>query len=331
VKRRHAAGAGLLLLAAVTLGGVALAWLGSRRERVPSHGEIAALEARRQVLQRRFEALAEATRSLNLADAPAAGLQIGIPTEFTRDLAQQVVTGMFSHVTLRLRNLKLSKSDDVQARVLFTRRTIGQFVLDVGIPEVVSTLRLQKPVVTVARNRLGVSFQVALLEGRGTAVVQLHWDSRGVANAICRDIDVSRELHGRVVPAEYPIRGSFDAAARGAHIVLKPRFGEVALNVRVRPSEDAWLVVDSIVDQQSGLCRAALRKIDVKQRLQEMIERGFSVKLPPRLFREIRLPAGVRQSLDLPGVALTLDVKPVDLVVGPRRIWYGADVTTERR
>jgi hypothetical protein len=325
VKRRAVFAASAALLAAAAWG----FWLG-RREREPSLAEMTGLRAERQRLQDRFLAQAEGMRELSLGDAPPAGLLIGIPTEFSRTLAEQVVAGVFGKVTLRLRNLKLSKSDEVQARVLFAQRTLGQFVLDVSIPEVVGTLRPRQPKVAFNRNSLGVRLDVALTEGRGTAVVELHWDSRGLANAVCGDISAARELAGKVAPSEYTVRGSFALAADRGAIVLKPRFGEVSLVVRVQPSQDAWVAVDSLIDQQSSLCRAALRRVDVKQKLQEMVDRGFTVKLPPQLFREIRLPAGVRQSLDLQGITLTLDIRPVGVVVTPERLWYGANVEARR-
>jgi hypothetical protein len=179
VTRRRAA---VLALALLAPGALVVAWLSARREREPSPAEIAALRAARQKLQDRFLALTEDMHGLSLRETPSAGLLIGIPTEFSRDLAEQVVAGMFGRVTLRLRHLKLSKSDDVQARILFGQRTVGQFVVDISIAEVVSTLRPRQPKVTFTKNRLGVSLRVALVEGRGTALVQLHWDSRGLAN-----------------------------------------------------------------------------------------------------------------------------------------------------
>ena len=302
-----------------------------RIEPAPAAAEITALRAQRQALQDRLLALTESMRELSLREAPAAGLLIGIPTEFTRDLARQIVAGLFGEVTLRLRNLKISKADDVQARILFGQRTLGQFVLDLEIPEVVGTLRPRPPQVTFTRNRLGVSLQVALVEGGGSALVHLRWDSRGVTSALCGDLDVARELKGTVAPADYAIEGGFAVAAESGSIVLKPRFGEVVVNLRVQPSDESWQAVDAIVEAQGALCRAALRKLDVKSKLAEVVARGFNVKLPHKLFREIRLPAGVHQTLDLQGIRLTVDVKPVDVVVTPLRIWYGADVTMKRR
>ena len=327
MKRRAAMALGAALLGAGLAWGF---WL-RRGEREPSLAQMTALRAERQRLQDRFLALSDGMRELSPSEAPAAGLLIGIPTEFSRTLAEQVVAGVFGKVTLRLRNLKVSKSDEVQARVLFADRTLGQFVLDVSIPEVIGTLRPGQPRVTFNKNSLGVRLDVALLEGHGTALVQLHWDSRGLASAVCGDISAARQMLGQVVPSNYSIQGSFAVAADRGAIVLKPRFGEVALNVRVQPSPDAWVAVDSLIDQQSSLCRGALRKVDVKQKLQEMVDRGFTVKLPRQLFREIRLPAGVRQSLELEGLALTLDVRPVGVVVTPQRLWYGANVEARRR
>lgn len=324
--------AAALVLALCALGVLAFALKRWRwREGAPSDTEIATLRAERQALQGRLLALTEDMAELGLREAPAAGLLIGIPTEFTRDLAQQIVAGLFGEVTLRLRNLKINKTDDVQARILFGQRTVGQFVLDVEIPEVVGALRPGPPKVTFSRNRLGVSLRVSLVEGRGSALVHLLWDSRGFANAVCGDFDVSRELTGRVAPADYAIEGSFAVAASGGSILLKPRFGEVVVNLLVQPSDESWQAIDTLVEEQGALCRAALRRVDVRRRLSEVVERGFSVKLPQKLFREIRLPAGVHQALDLQGIELTVDVKPVGVVVTPLRIWYGADVTLKRR
>jgi hypothetical protein len=294
-------------------------------------GEVDALRRERQALQERFQALAEGPRDLGFGDAPAAGLLIGVPTAFTRDLAQQIVAGFFGELSLRLKDLSVHKADDVQARVLFADRTVGEFVLDLVIPEVTGTLRPGQPQVTFSQNRLGLSLDVTLVEGKGTARARLQWQSRGMASAVCGDIDVTRDLEGTLAPKRYRIEGAFAVAAENGAIVLRPRFKDVVVNVVVRPSEQAWQSLDEIVLAQGGLCRAALRKVDVRKRLGEIVERGFPVKLPASLFREIRLPAGVRQSLELQGLELTIRVQPAGVVVTPSRLWYGANVTTERR
>jgi hypothetical protein len=57
---------------------------------------------------------------------------------------------------------------------------------------------------------------------------------------------------------------------------------------------------------------------------------SFDVKLPARLFKPVRLPLGVRQSLSLQGIDVSLDVRPAGLRIARQRIWYGVNVTATR-
>ena len=78
-------------------------------------------------------------------------------------------------------------------------------------------------------------------------------------------------------------------------------------------------------EQRKG-CEIALNKVDIKEKLAGILGRGFNVKIPQKIFKPIRLPAGVRQSLEVQGIQLALKVKPTGVLVARDRIWYGADV-----
>jgi hypothetical protein len=54
------------------------------------------------------------------------------------------------------------------------------------------------------------------------------------------------------------------------------------------------------------------------------------VKIPKKIFKAIRLPAGVQQSLEIQGVRLDLIVAPTGLLVSDDRLWYGADLKAKR-
>jgi hypothetical protein len=59
------------------------------------------------------------------------------------------------------------------------------------------------------------------------------------------------------------------------------------------------------------------------------------VKEPPdaaraRVSRTVRLPAGLRASLDVQGVKLDLAVTPSALLIAEDRLWYGADLHATR-
>jgi hypothetical protein len=47
------------------------------------------------------------------------------------------------------------------------------------------------------------------------------------------------------------------------------------------------------------------------------------------LIKPVRLPAGIKQSLEVQGLKLALEVKPTGLLVAGDRLWYGADIGLE--
>ena len=97
----------------------------------------------------------------------------------------------------------------------------------------------------------------------------------------------------------------------------------------VEPTDQAWGVVDAVIADQRAGCRMALEKMDIKKILSKILGKGFNIKIPPKVLRAVKLPAGLRQSLSVQGVALSLDLQTTDLTVSPERLWYGANVTTQ--
>ena len=60
-----------------------------------------------------------------------------------------------------------------------------------------------------------------------------------------------------------------------------------------------------------------------------ILGKGFNVKIPQKLIKPVRLPAGIKQSLEIQGMKIALEVKPTGLLVASDRLWYGADITLE--
>lgn len=310
-------------------------WLRARvyppAPRPPTAAEIAGLEAERNALQARLETAVVASGENALARAPRAGIMIGLPTAFTRTLAEQVVTGLFTDMTLTLHDLEVHHSGGVQARMLFRTKTIGTFRLDVLVHEVVASLRPGPPEFRFSEKRLEVRLPVSIAEGHGRARVRMRWDSRTVAaSVLCGDVDVTKEVTGKVVPADYRLEGAFDVTAVGEAIVLAPRFDDLAVRVFVDPSDQAWSAIDEVVKERSASCEYALEKVDLKDKLGQVFGKGFNIRIPKKLLKPIRLPAGVRKSLDVQGVKLTLHVKPTALLVAGERLWYGADLAVRQ-
>ena len=88
---------------------------------------------------------------------------------------------------------------------------------------------------------------------------------------------------------------------------------------------------DEVIRDRPKGCEIALDKVDVKDKLPSVLGRGFRVKIPQKIFKPIRMPAGVRQSLELQGLTLAVAAQPTGVLVADDRIWYGADVKIRSR
>lgn len=320
------------LLAAIA-GGVVV-YLRSRPSPLPpppSEAELQALLDRRDALQKKLTDAILASGEKSIAKAPRGGVMIGIPTSFTRSILEQVVTGLFNEMTLTLKNLKVHKEGEVRVKMLVKKRTVGKYVLDVQIHQVQGVLRPGKPEVVFGRNRISVGLPVKLAEGRGNADIRLQWDSKGLAaNTVCGDTDVTKAVTGGVIPQDYRLAGAFKIATSGSAITLSPDFPEpLQVRIYVDPSEQAWQAVEEVVKDQRAGCEKALEKIDIKEILGGIVGRGFNVKIPQKIIKPIRLPAGLKQSLEIQGLKLALHIKPTGMLVADDRLWYGADIVLE--
>ena len=320
-------------IVAVTAAAIAVGAIAVRRLRgpalppPPTKASIEALRAERDALGARVRELVIQSGERSLGRAPTAGIMIGIPTSFTRSIVEQVVTGLFGETTLTLKNLKVHKEGKLKAKLLIKKRTLGEYTLDLKIHQVQGLLKPGKPTLVFGINTIDIGLPVRLAEGTGNAELNFKWDSKGMsANVVCGDTEVSRTIAGGVVPQDYSVKGRFGISADAETIVLRPRFPDLAVRIFVDPSEEAWKLVEEVVKDRPKGCEIALGKVDVKEKLSGLLGKGFNVKIPQKLFKPIRLPAGVSQSLEIQGVKMAIEVKPSGVLVADDRIWYGADL-----
>ena len=297
----------------------------------PTQAAIEALRAERDAVAAKVREVIVRHGEQSLGQAPQAGIMIGIPTSVTGSIVEQVVTGLFGETTLTLRNLKVHHEGKLKAKLLVKKRTLGEYVLDMKIHQVQGVLKPGAPTLTFGTNTIGLGLPVRLAEGQGDAELNFKWDSKGTADLVCGDTEVSRTIGGGVVPHDYNVTGRFGISADAETLILRPRFPDLAVRIFVDPSEEAWKLVEEVVKDRPKGCEIALGKVDVKQKISGLLGKGFNVKIPQKIFKPIRLPAGISQSLEIQGVKLDLEVKPTGVLVAGDRIWYGADLKLQSR
>jgi hypothetical protein len=322
VRRWRLAAAGAALLFA---GGFAYArfWWGPGPE---------ALERQRREVKRLGGRLEQMLRErARLRDAAGENVLVGVPAGVAERLAGDAVTGLAPGIRITLRDLRIRKEDELRARLLFGRRSVGRFLLSVHVHELRAVLRPGRPRLRFGAERLGVTLPVAVEQGAGSARLRFKWDGRGMAGAVCGDVDVTREVAGSVPRLTRTLEGGLRLRVEGAALVAQPEFPDVEFRLPIEPSAEAWRLVDELVAGRGALCRAALARVDVPAKIRGVLARGVRVRVPRRLLeRSLRLPLALDERVSLQGQALRVEARPSEVILAPGRLWYGLRVELGR-
>jgi hypothetical protein len=293
-------------------------------------GQIEALRRERDALREGFDARAGQHDPLGIARAPAAGIVVGIPTVLQEEVLTKAVTEVLSVVRIRLRNLDVHHEEDVTARFLFVDRSIAHMDIDLHLPELVGTVHPGIPTFTFGSNKIGVDVPVSIVEGRGQGSLRFQWGAKGISDLLCGSADITKEVGGRIRPGQYRLRGALALAAEGDDIVATPQFGAFVMRLQIDPSRETWAMVDdvfrNVIATHNPICGLALKKVDVPQRIREIVDQGFEVRFPDDFSRPIRFPVAVEQAVDINGKTVNLAAHPIALTLTSTTLWFGADV-----
>jgi hypothetical protein len=125
------------------------------------------------------------------------------------------------------------------------------------------------------------------------------------------------------------VTGSFALELVGGTLVASPSFPDLKVNLQVEPSPETWRELSRVLGERGPQCRAALKLVNVPALLRRVLDRGFDVKVPPRVFAPLRLPAGFRREIAVGGRTHVVLTAPRRLAVTPKVVWLGADVRSE--
>jgi hypothetical protein len=312
-----------LIALGVLLGLLALAY--DRFARPPGPEELAALRREHQALSGRVRA--RLAVEAEPRDAAPASVVVGVPVPFAERLSGELAAGLLSAMHLRLADLDVEKSGDLEAHLLMGRTQIGHFVVHVHLDEIRAALRAGRPQVRLRGPLVNVAMPVTVTEGTGRGRLRLDWDGRGVAGGVCGDFSVEGEIAGTVVPSTYTLQGRLALSTEGQTLVAKPETDDASLQLHVEPSAETWALVDKAIASRGGLCRAAVGAADVPEKLRAVVDRGFAIALPKRFLPELRFPVELERAVDVGGdEPLRLEVRPAGLEVTRTAIWYRSDV-----
>jgi hypothetical protein len=244
-------------------------------------------------------------------------------------LFQAVVRRIAAHyldrVAIQLDGLEVDKAGEIHKDTFLGRVKAGEWTAAITFPRVRGVLRAGEPHVRLpGGNRVTVELPVHLERGAGTARVRFRWDSRALVNLICRDFEVTEEVEGRVAPNAYPVTGRFTMTAGPDELIALPAFDD---RFRIHPELDAvsWAVIERALRAQDKVerCGVGLDPPAVLAQLQALVDAGFVVKLPRKLFRPVSLPTRLTPTVNVQGRDVEVELTQSRLDAGPDGVWYG--------
>jgi hypothetical protein len=296
---------------------------------------IAELTARQEALWTAFNEKVAGDPLLAATLADEGEVLLALRRPLLQDMVTEVARRYLDRVELDLAlGAKVDASGDLKVKTRLGEMNAGTWTVNLVIQRVRGVLRAQQPAVTLAgEQRLALSLPVSLEDARGRADVRFRWNSRGLANAVCRDFEVVRTIQGRVLPSRHTFQGSLRLIPGADSIMARPSFTDRAYRLKVDLTPESWGELEAALREQDSFfrCGLALEPEKVVAQLRALTLKGFDVRLPRSLFRDFVLPASLEQSARVEDKTLVLSVKPNALRTVEDALWLSAALEVRRQ
>jgi hypothetical protein len=246
-----------------------------------------------------------------------------VPNVLVEEIIEQTVTEGFDELSFRIRNLEVRAETNLQISPLGAKLTLAHLELDIEILDVKGKASAGTPKVSVGRGLIWARIPLKIDGGEGRARIRFRWSGRGLAEAVCGDLDVSLELNGAVAPIETATEGEVGFEVVNSEFVVKPAVPQQTFLLVLEPSEESWKRVEEILNARSGVCRWVLRRVHAIERIRELLAKGIRVNIHTEKLKPIRFPISVHEEVKLEDSELELTASPALLDLGERYIWLG--------
>lgn len=282
-------------------------------------------------LRARLDTLLAADPVVSEAMRTSGDVVIAVRAAFARSVVRELTHRYFDRVVVDLRDLDVFRQGDLRKQTPLGKLRVGEWAVDMRVHQVKGVLRAGEPRVHfVPGNQVELEFPVHLEQGQGQATLDFAYDSKGLANLVCKDFQATQKVSGGVIPEKYPVTGSFRLRTAPNSLTAKPDFTET-FRVRLDLDPGSWAAVRARLEKEDrvGRCGLALNPDKALTELRTIAGRGFDVKLPRQLFRTVVLPAEGAQTVQVEQQQVHVAVHQNALRMGEDLVWYSAQVDVE--
>jgi hypothetical protein len=304
-----------------------IAAMGCAVER-PGH-TLEALEATQARLEQRLDKALVKDPLVAAAFADPGQVVVTMRAQLIEELVRAVARDYLDNVVLDLEDVNAHSSGEIRKDTFLGRVKVGEWDVLVDLEKMVGTLRVGVPTVALRPpDFVDLVLPVDVLESKGAATLRFKWDSKGVANAVCRDFEVTQRIKGRVLGQTHQLKGALRLTSDGETVIATPVFPDRKVRLRMDLSRESWTDIEAALRAQNTFdrCGMALKPADALERLKAMASQGIAVKLPESILRPVRLPASLSESVQLRDGEVSLSLRALKLRVENATLWSSAEV-----
>jgi hypothetical protein len=265
--------------------------------------------------------------------AKGSELIVGVRAPVVQRVLREAARVYFGRVQVDLGALDADARGRVDRDTFLGRMKVGEWRLEIHIAKLRVPLRAKNPKLRVLRtNELELQLSLEAAEAAGQVALRFEWDSASIANLVCRDFEVSRELEGRTLRQEHTVGGTFRLSGGPDAVRAEPLESDDVIYLKLDLAPESWDAVAQALESQDSLGRCGLI-LDPQKALEQLKARaaeGFRVKLPSVLFKSLRIPGTFEHTARIDGRPVAVELRARAVQVTSRAVWSRAGVGVEK-
>lgn len=259
---------------------------------------------------------------------------LAIRSGLVEEIAGNVARRYLDNVTLDLADVEAHATGELRRKTLLGRITLGEWRVEVQVGDLVGRLQAGSPRVRLrSPDLVQLEVPVEVKETEGDATLHFSWDSAGLANAVCKDFELTREIRARVPAQRHTLTGALRLANTGTSLTATPQFPDRRVRLKLDLTSKSWGAVEAALRSQDtfGKCGLLMNPDKGMEKLKALAARGITVHLPDSIFRTVRLPAGLRESVEVGNRTVAVSITARSLRVESATLWSSAAVDVQLR
>jgi hypothetical protein len=293
---------------------------------------MASLKDTYDLLHERLEKAAATEPLVASAFAERGQVILAIRAGLIEELAGSVARRYLDRVTVDLSEVEGHSSGELHKKTFLGRVKVGEWSVSMDLGDLVGHLRAGSPRVSLrGPDLVDVQLPVDVQETEGDATLRFGWDSAGLANVACKDFEMTREIRGRVLAQRHLVSGALRLHNSGESLTATPVFPDRRIRLKLDLTARSWGVVEAALRSQdtSGKCGTLMNPDKGLEHLKELAARGITVRLPRSVFRTVRLPTRLQNSVKVNRRTVGLRLAAESLRIETATLWASISVQVQ--